>query len=754
MKNPLVKRLPRDLRQNIVRYLAISLVFITMVAVIGGFLVASNGNRRGLDVATDECIREDGNFSTTTEVSDDVLRDIEKLGISIAPQNYLEYEYDQLYTLRIFENRTTFNLPKTHDGKLPQGLNEIAIERLYALNNNYNIGDSIEISGLPFEVTGLIWVPDYTSAYKNNSDIIMDAKHFGIALVSPPAFANLPQERITKGYAYRYTNRELSKDERFDLSSDIRKKLIENGVFLTSFLTADENQSIAFVYNDFGSDVPMMKGFLFTIMAILAFIFAIIIDHTITAEAGTIGSLLATGMRRCELIAHYLTMPLLVTLASAIIGGTVCLTTSYKFFNSMYHSAYSLPPLNSLFDLEALIYTTIIPIFAMLTINLLFLWRRMSIMPIRFLRGELKKSKSKKAVRLPDFAFLKRFRLRIVLSNKGSYVMLLLGIMFANFVLILGLVLKPTIYDYIERVEREAVSQYQYILKSPATPLETEQNNAERFSIRTAEYYDQYIAQSFEVSMLGISADSAYFPGITLPDDGVVVSDSFWKKYKLHDGDAVRLTDCATNKTYSITVRGSYPYAAGFAVFMPIDRMNSLVENPVGYWNGWFSNTELAIDGNIIVTVITPGIIRGAGEQMLTTFAEMMNICLLAAVVVYVVLFVLLTKLVVDKNAHNISLMKIFGYKNKELRSIFLSTTTAVVGFSLFVTLPPVTAGIGLMYEALMFRKICGYLDIHTPLWIYAVTIALGFAIYLAVNLLNVRRIKNIPMEHALKIAE
>ncbi|MCL1964955.1 MAG: ABC transporter permease [Firmicutes bacterium] len=725
-----------------------------MVAVIGGFLTAANGNRRSLDDATAGCIREDGNFSAAAEVPDKVLGDIEKSGVAIAPQDYFEYEYDQLFTLRIFANRIQFNLPKIHDGKLPDGLHEIALDWLYAKNNNLNIGGYFAISGQRFEIVGLIWVPDYTSPYKNNSDMIMDAAHFGVALVSASAFDSFPKERITKSYAYRFTERQLSKSERFDVSAGIRSQLVTNGVPLTSFVTADENQAIAFVYGDFGSDVPMMKGFLFVMIAILAFIFAIIIDHTIASDAGAIGALSATGMRRGELIRHYLTLPLIVTLMSAVIGGAVCLAGSYRFFNTMYHTAYSLPPLKTLFDWEALLYTTLLPIAVMLMINLFFLWRRLSIMPIRFLRGELQSGKSKRAFRLPDFAFAQRFRLRIILSNKGSYAMLLLGILFANFILMMGLVLKPSINGYIDTIEREAVSGYQYILKSPASPPESEQKDAEKFSVHATEYYDKGAGRSFEVSMLGVSAHSKYLPGLALPSDGVMVSESLWKKYKLRDGDAIDLTDCATNKSYTVVVRGSTPYAAGFAVFMPIDRMNALAENPDGYWNGWFSNTSLTIDENFVATVITPDILRGTGQQMLTTFAEMMNICLLAAVVVYLVLFILLTKLVVDKNAHNISLMKILGYKSKELRSLFLSTTTAVVAFSLVVTLPLVTAGISLMYRELMFRKMSGYMDILTPWWVYTAMMALGFVSYFAINLLNVRRIKHIPMERALKVKE
>jgi putative ABC transport system permease protein len=203
-----------------------------------------------------------------------------------------------------------------------------------------------------------------------------------------------------------------------------------------------------------------------------------------------------------------------------------------------------------------------------------------------------------------------------------------------------------------------------------------------------------------------------------------------------------------------VTVKGYYPYSVGYAVFLPIHRMNRLVNNPDDYWNGWFSDKELTMDDDMVATVITPQILRGAGEQMLVMFSELMNICLFAAIVVHLVLFVLLTKLLVDKNAHNISLMKIFGYKNNELRNIFLHTTTAVVIFSLVVSLPLAKIGITALFTEMMFRKMSGYILILAPWWVYAVMLTLGIVVYSLVNLLNMHKIGKISMVQALKVKE
>ena len=54
----------------------------------------------------------------------------------------------------------------------------------------------------------------------------------------------------------------------------------------------------------------------------------------------------------------------------------------------------------------------------MLVVNLIILTRKLSIRPLDFLRRELSGRRGgKRAVRLPGFRFLNRFRLRVILQD-------------------------------------------------------------------------------------------------------------------------------------------------------------------------------------------------------------------------------------------------------------------------------------------------------------------------------------------------
>lgn len=399
----------------------------------------------------------------------------------------------------------------------------------------------------------------------------------------------------------------------------------------------------------------------------------------------------------------------------------------------------------------------LLPIASMLVICGILLFRKLSLMPVRFLRGELRLGRStrgahsRKAMRLPAVTFFKRFQMRVLIGNKGSYILLFLGILLANFILMMGLILGPSLEKYVTDIQQDAVAEYQYVLKAP-TNLKNN-DNVEKYAIRSMEFTAPS-GQDFEVSMLGLVKDSSFLPDANLRGDTILASESFWKKFKLQEGDKVLIKDGVTNKTYEVEVDGSYPYAAGFSLLMLIDDMNALLDNDSDYFNGYFARQKLDINEDFVATIITPEVLRGGGEQMLSMFDKMIGICLFASVVVHLVLSLLLTKLVLDKNAHNIALMKIFGYRTAELRRIFINANTVVVVVSLIVTLPLVDIGVVTMYQEFMMSKMSGYLQMQSQWWMYLVIVAIGLLCYLLVTLLQIRRLDKLDMGAALKVAE
>ncbi len=538
-----------------------------------------------------------------------------------------------------------------------------------------------------------------------------------------------------------------------EISDEIKSYLVKAQIPLTGFVMAQDNQSISFLLDDMGSDIPMMKVFLYIIQVIMAFVFTVIISSTVEEEAGIIGTLFATGYRKSELVWHYLVLPVLVTFAGAIVGNILTYTVGIRLFKRIYYGAYSLPPIQIVFNEEALLLTTILPVILIVVINTILLWWKLSLSPLKFLRRDLKRTKQKKALQLPEFSFINRFRLRVIFQNKGNYLMLFAGITFASFILLFGLCMRPLIDNYLDQIKETAVSEYQYLVKAP---FETAQEDgAEAFSVKTLEIYFDKADKNLEVAFYGISVETAYWDleVADLKENEVIISEELGKKLGISVGDVLTFTDTYAQNTYSLKVIGMKKYPAGFAAFMERTKLNKLLDRNEEYISGYVSDKPLDIPEENVATVITPEDMTKVGVQMLSTFGQMAYICLAAAIVIYLVVIYILTKIVVDKNTQNISFMKVMGYHDNEIKKLYLSATTIAVLLSLLISLPLISVCLKGAFS-LAFIRINGYLEPYLPMYLFGTVVVTGFIAYLAVNFLHMKRVRKIEMAEVLKNRE
>ncbi|NLK94850.1 MAG: ABC transporter permease [Clostridiales bacterium] len=753
MKNPLNKRLIRDFKHNIGKYLALSTLLIASIGFLTGFLATADGIKSSFDKNRVECKLEDGLFTSYFEVNEDVISKINDLGTKVYKNYYVNEKILNEAKLRIYENREEINIATVMEGRLPEGKYEIAVDRLFAENNSIKVNDKIKINNEEYMVTGKISLPDYSSLFEDNANLMMETKYFGVAIISKEAFNNLDKENLVYNYSYYNNNRNLNEEEIKNMTDDIKEILLENNVQLSNFITSDKNQSISFVEDDMGSDVPMIKVFCYIIIAIMAFVFAILVLSTIEAEAPIIGTLLSNGYSKLEILNHYVKMPIFIAILSAIIGNIIGYTLFPNVFKEMYYNSYSLPPCRITVNLEALVLTTILPILIMVLINVIVIALKLNKSPLRFLRKDLKRHSNKKPVKLPNFKFINRFRLRVILQNKGNYLMLLIGIFLGGVILMFGFSMKPLINNFVDTIKDTNVSEYQYILKMP---IETDNKQAEKFTINSMKIYNEELDKDFEISLYGIEENSNYFNNLNIDNskEGVYLSDSLIEKLKLKVGDNIEIKDSNnSNKKYTLKILGSYYYRSGFAGFMTNKSLNKLLGYDEDYFNGYFSDDKLEIKTEMIAKTITTEDMVKLGEQMTTSFGEIAGMCIVIAVLIYVILIYLLTKVVIDKNAINISFMKVFGYDNKEINKLYLQATSIVVLISLLITLPFIKLTLNVCFEEAL-KKVNGYLEVIVYPYTYILIVIIGLLSYLVINLLQMRHVNSIKMSEALKNRE
>lgn len=640
----------------------------------------------------------------------------------------------------------------TMKGSLPDSDDGLAIDRMFAENNDIEIGDELEVGGRDYEVCGYVALSDYSTMFQNNNDTMFDATIFGVAVVTGTEFDRLPENGREWSYAWKY-NDGMPDDEKEEkkLADDLLKTVytqaMMNGITVDTFIPRYQNQAINFTGEDIGGDTEMMKWFEYIVIVILAFIFAVTISNTLTKEASVIGTLRASGYTKWELLIHYISLPVIVTFVASIVGNILGYTCFKDMGAQLYYDSYSLTKYETIWNADAFVLTTVIPLIIMLVVNLLVVNNKLKLSPLRFLRHDLSRSRRKKAVKLPHWKFMTRFKTRVILQNIPGYVVMLIGIYFAQVLMMFGLMLNPLLEHYQDDVLDNMLAAHQYVLDSQ---VETSVDSAETYCVKTLKTTGDI---DDEIMVYGIHEDSRYFPK-KLKDGDVLVSDGYADKYGLSDGDEIKLKENYGDDIYKFKLTGSVKYPSTLAIFMTEDDFRQTFGLDEGYFTGYFSDEELTDISDHVVSEITKDDLIKVSRQLKKSMGSMFYIVIAFSLLMFMLLVYLLTKLIVERNTISISMVKILGYDGREIGKLYLSSTTIMVAVVTVIDILLSYVSLKVIYRAMLTEMLSGWLPIYMAPWIFPLMFVLSFACYLVIALMQMKKIKKIPMDEALKNVE
>ena len=824
MKNPLNKRFLRELKNDPSKYLVIFLLMVISIGFVSGFLVADNSMIIAYREGFTKYNVEDGHFTTEAALDDEQTAAVEDSGVKLYPLHYLNTEMENGTRLRIYKNRRDVNLICLMEGRLPENAGEIALDRMYADNNHIRPGDRISSreAGLIKEaglirdgglsnaaasttspetapadsaaasttspetapagsaaapvwtVTGLVAFPDYSCLFEDNNDTMFDSVQFGTAVLNDEDFDKLDSRRIHFNYAWLYDEKPASVRDEIDVSEALMKR-VARLADLEDFIPRYANQAINFTGDDMGSDKASMIVFLYIIIVLIAFVFAISMRSTISKESAVIGTLLASGCTKREIVRHYMTLPVIVTLTSALIGNILGYTIFRVVCQRMYYNSYSLPTYVTVWNAEAFWMTTAVPLVLMLAISFFELRKSLRFSPLNFLRRELTKKKKARAVKLSHtIPFLRRYRLRVLFKNAGGYAVMLIGIFLAYTLLLFGLFFPDALKNYQKDLPDMMFADYQYMLKIPASMaanddhsltsllngmmlkahVSTKNPDAEPFSGYSLKTTGEHGYMIENVTLFGVEPDSRYID-LDLSDGKVFASSACAGKFGLKAGDTLTLKEPYLDDTYDLTISGIYEYEAGIALFMDRRELNRLFHLGDDFFAGYLSSSEITdIDDAYIASVVDEDALGRISRQLLVSMGGIMYLLDVFALILFVIMIYLITRMIIDRNTLPISMLKILGSRSSEAGLLYIIPSMIITIAGMLLTIPLVSWLIRVLLVLMMRLMMPGWLPVRISGITYVKMILYGVIAYVLVMLLELRRIRKIPMEETLKHAE
>lgn len=811
MGSPLRKRLPRELRNNLGKYLGMFLLLALAIAFTSGFLVAASSIELIGTNMRDDYYTEDGHFATTFKADGKSIKAVEALGCDVEEQFY--YDAPLSFTdavdgtqARTFVNRGQRNQAVYCEGRAPEADDEIALDRVFCQNNNLKVGSAVQLAGRDMTVVGIMTLSDYSCLFQNNSSFIFNALSFTTAQVTREAYDLIDQGSVIYSYAFYLDDRAMGLTDRTALEKDMMETLSDKGEIVTDFVDYEGNQAMFYALDDITGDQMMWQILLVMLIVIMAFVFVVLTDATIEAESAVIGTLLASGWRKRELVTHYMTLPVLVGIAGAMVGNVVGYTLLVLPMQGLYYNSYGFPPYQTTWSTRVFVMTTVIPLVLLVLITLIGLVRRMKATPLQFLRREITHRSKRSNMALPEqLRFVTRFRLRVFIRNVSHFATLFFGIMFGSLLLLFGLAMMPLMNHFAEESAKDVPAEHLYVLKAPieidvsadrreaqtaaeelaltedpmaidpahllvlcfeASIIDEGENaantfknsneaiaQAEKFATATLQTKRRLGEKVEDVTVYGIESGSRYWKDVPVEDGHACLGLGVQQKCAIELGKPREFSDKYTGEEYDIEFDEVVGNATTMSVYMTIGDFNRLFGNDANYFSGYASDMPLELNGRYVATEITPEQMLSVADQMQDSMGAMAQTLLYAVIPLFFILIYLLTKTVIDRSARSISYMKVFGYHDREISRLYIRSITVTVLVSLVACLPILMFALDFLVQ-LMMSEYAGNLELWVAPQTFVIEVLIGAATYAVVAILHMRRVRRVPLALAMKVQE
>ncbi|MGN0395114.1 MAG: FtsX-like permease family protein [Coprococcus sp.] len=908
MQKILRKRILRQLKENVSRYLALGFLIILGMFIIISMVAAADTIMKGTENAAAQQQLEDGQFTVFTPLSESERKKLTDKGIMLEEHFYMDYSLGQDVVLRVFEQRKKIDLARADVGRLPEKDGDILMEKRYCEDNGLQVGDCVKIGEHSFTICGIGTVPDYDAPYRNLSDSAVNSSQFGIGFLMESDYQMLKKEHSSiqsENYVYAYklndkmTNQELKEilqdftiaaedidnacfqeywdrtggqlDEFKDGLSKLTDGALEladglselkennekiqdgaseiftayleaaekelsaygienitennyeyvlgnlidhndsallsmklssileqmrkldayqNGVMdytdgvsdvsdgahvladgvsefskettkflddnfvvnlskMTQFVVAGDNARIGAAANDvaINKSAGLLAGVI--VIILFAYVISVFVIHTIEKESGVIGTLYALGVKRRELMAHYLVLPVAVTFIAGVIGTLI----GYSTFgvNSQMKDSYnyfSIPRLDILYELYLLAYGIVMPPLTAAITNFLVIRKKLKKPALKLIRNEQKVVKISK-VKLKDGNFVRTFQIRQFLREKRSA----LAVFFGMFISLLICMISFDTYVLCNHVRKESVAdtkyEYMYTYKYPEKNVPDGGEEAYGVTLKK-----EVLGYNLDVMLLGIKKDNPYFDApVEKGQNQVLISSAMAQKYQLNTGEDVVLRDEENDRSYVFTVKGIVPYSTSFFAFMDIDSMRELMGEDEDYYNIVFADHKLDIDSERLYATNSKADVRMSAAVFVNLLRPLIIMLTTVSVLIFILVMYLMLKVMIERSAASISMIKIFGYRKNEIRKLYLNGNLFVVAVSAMLTIPLSKIIMDALFPYLVSNVACA-INLTFDWWMYVGLFAVILVLYFAITPILMRRISKILPAELLKNRE
>jgi len=740
------KRVWRIIKENKGRYIGIVILIL-----LGSFyFIAATGVANNLEKMVvgfaEEYRQEDLTFSADKPIEDIAALEGES---DVLIEAYRQYDVKLPDgELRLLNPSSKINIPAVLSGRGLENPGDILLDPYFCQTQGLNIGGKIELNGKTFNIVGTMAVPNYVFILKNLYDVL-PTSGFGIGIVSGADIEAFP-EAVTV-YAAYFEDRENINAQ----TAKLHGLLSEKGYSLSEWLDAENNKRVSMPWANISSMKSMSFPVSTAFFLLSCLIVGVMIMRIVKSEVVVIGTLYAQGYRRRELTRHYMAIPVLLSAAGGLAGTLLALPCVRPVVDSML-IYYILPDKGITFSTLNLALAVLMPMAFIGLSSFLIIRKILKKTAVELMKGDEQKSKVnfiERALRLDRFKFNTKFRIREQVRSIPRLLFLVLGVSAASMIMLFGFTFN---YSMDVVMDRGALERYLY-------PLEynfKEVRNLQDGGIpEGAEPYNAFRCypggrESVEFYLVGMEPDSVGLKmndmrGNALSRDQVNITYPLANRLKLKEGDTISFVNKLDGKSYSLTIDGIVEAYGEQFVYMPLDEFNRMTGQPLGSYRTVLSSHEIDFDESLLAGVMDARDPEAFEDLAMPTTLIVASVTALAVLIAVIIIF-LVTSLMIDESRNTISLLKVLGYRGKELAKLILNSSTPAVFIGFWLGLPLMLA-----FGNTLYGYVAEMINLVIPMIVNPLSVLISFVlifvVYEITKRLCGRKLAKISMSESLK---
>ncbi|MCR4955145.1 MAG: FtsX-like permease family protein [Lachnospiraceae bacterium] len=673
-----MKKLNHRYKRNFKNSLAfyICLGFLTCVTVLMYLLFSSAVlcEQQFVNDLFDKNQVEDGQFTTLMPISKEDIGEMqEDYHVSIEKQRFFDTE-EKDYTLRLFTFTDKINKALVVKGNAPKEKDEISLSKCFADANHIEIGDKVKLNGKKYRVVGFAERPDYLYMIENQSDSFHRAEEFGIGFVARGEMDDLEDSSFYYSVTYEKDNREA-----------FRKHLDKEYTTL-SYMTAETNHRISTPKNTIIQYELITGAILPALLVLVIAVIAVVLGRKVRSEKKHIGTLTALGYRKSEIALHYTWYALI----PGIVGEVLGLVISYGLVEPMSKAFffkleelpihYSINPLNILpamvLPVVCYVITAMWTVFKMLRMNV-----------TDMLSGRSIRGKESHMLVKSNMNFKRKFRIRALFNNFGRTMVAILGILVSGLIMAVGLMMNDSCQNYEDNIIDEiGTFKYEYVLNNLT---DDKDNGGEKALSTTFEVKNS----ENNVMLMGLEDDTRY---VNIKTTGGKKADLHGKYYissmasaifGVKKGDTFTVMDTTSLKRYKIKIDGIINNKAQSVIYSDRETVEELLDIDEGMYNVIMADQKLELDEDLVNTTIKKQTMKDMIQNVISGMKGLIYLMVIFGAVICVVCIYLMVNMLIEENAVTISMLKVLGYKDREINRITIHIYHVLVPIGIVLAL-------------------------------------------------------------------